>query len=189
MLRDRNRSKTPRAHEWKAAVEYQHYLDFQNSACFRVAVDCIRDAGDDIVCDLTFQDVFAVAKDARPLSPEEVYKHSQEVDTSKMKEIKSWHDHRTGSVMTIREYIQQTSLKPLPSRWLIEWKVKESVYVIKCRLVAKGFAESNQQNMFTYSPTATRTGHRLVILQAAFQEWEVWSLDVSTAFFSGVDLQ
>jgi hypothetical protein len=37
--------------------------------------------------------------------------------------------------------------------------------------------------MYTYSPTATRTGHRMVVLESAVKKgWEIWSLDVSTAF-------
>ena len=57
--------------------------------------------------------------------------------------------------------------------------------VIKCRLCAKGFAEANQGSMYTYSPTATRTGHRMVVIEASLKGWEIWSLDVSTAFLKG----
>ena len=39
--------------------------------------------------------------------------------------------------------------------------------------------------MYTYSPTATRTGHRMVVVEASLKGWEIWSLDVSTAFLKG----
>ena len=103
----------------------------------------------------------------------------------KLKELKSWLENKTGKVSTVRQYVGETGLRPIPSRWVIEWKRKEGVMVIKCRLCAKGFAEQNQHAMHTYSPAATKLGHRMVAFEAARNGWEIWSLDVSTAFLKG----
>ena len=65
--------------------------------------------------------------------------------------------------------MKSTDLKEIPAKWVIEWKEKEGKLVIKCRLCMKGFAERNQHRMQTFSPTASRTGHRMVAMQAALR--------------------
>lgn len=64
-------------------------------------------------------------------------------------------------------------------------EVEGRKHIIKARLCLKGFAEANQHSLHTYSPTATRLGHKLVCVQCAINGWELWSLDVSTAFLKG----
>ena len=49
----------------------------------------------------------------------------------------------------------------------------------------KGFAEKNQQTLQTKSPTSTRIGHRLIYSKAAQEGWDIWSIDVSSAFLRG----
>eukprot|EP00969_Alexandrium_andersonii_P299364 13234567-Alexandrium_andersonii.AAC.1 len=39
--------------------------------------------------------------------------------------------------------------------------------------------------MHTFSPTATRQGHRMVALWCILMGWHLWSLDISTAFLQG----
>ena len=73
----------------------------------------------------------------------------------------------------------------LPARWVIEWKKKEGKLVVKARPYLKGFAEKNQYTLRTAAPTATRLGHRIVVLTSVLRKWELWSLDVSTAFLQG----
>ena len=168
---------------------YQHCIDVQNHDCFRVAVssDVTNDTDDVVLLELEigFDEVFSVEKELKPLTVDELNANYKDVKSSKLKELKSWLEHKTGHVQTTRKYCSETGLKPIPSRWVIEWKVKEGKKVIKCRLVAKGFAETNQFSLHTYSPTATKVGHRMVILKGAEKGWEIWSLDVSTAFLKG----
>jgi hypothetical protein len=79
-LADRNRINSPRAHQFyvpamHAAVEYQHFIDYINEECFRVAVDTSNDTENlDVVFELQFSqndlETFAVQKELRPLTPE-----------------------------------------------------------------------------------------------------------------------
>jgi hypothetical protein len=108
-----------------------------------------------------------------------------DVDKACMKELQSLCDHGTGRPALVREYTNRTSLSPLPSRWVIEFKIKEGLRMVKARLCLKGFAERNQHALHTSSPTATRLGRRLVLHWAAEHGWQVASLDVSTAFLQG----
>ena len=129
--------------------------------------------------------IWAVEKELRALDAAELHLHRDAVNEAKTKELKSWVDHKTGHPVAAREYGRRTGLRPLPSRWLVEWKMKEGVKVIKARLVLKGFAEEHQQQLFTSAPTATRISHRLVVLVCTVSKWFLWSLDVSTAFLQG----
>jgi hypothetical protein len=80
-LADRNRINSPRAHQFYGetmppAVEYQHYIDYVNQDCFRVAVDTTNDSENlDVVIELQYAhdlETFAVQKELRPLTPEEL---------------------------------------------------------------------------------------------------------------------
>ena len=129
--------------------------------------------------------IFAVEKELRALSPEEMRKFAKEVKTAREKELASWVKHKTGRPMLVSDYSAKTGLRPLPSRSVTEWKMKEGVKVIKDRLVLKGFAERNTHTLNTSSPTASRLGHRIILLLAAILKAPIWSLDISTAFLQG----
>ena len=128
---------------------------------------------------------FPLEKDTRPLTPEELISEAPAVETARLKELKSWVEHHTGVPVRKTEYERRTGLRGLASRWLSEWKRKEGVLVIKMRLVLKGFMEQNQKSLQTTSPTATRTGHRIVTQTSADQAWDIEGLDISTAFLQG----
>jgi hypothetical protein len=129
--------------------------------------------------------IYAADRDNRPLSAEEIELHKQDVSASQLKELESWVKHRTGTAIPIAQYCKETGLQPLPTRWVLNWKVKDNLRIVKSRLVVKGFAERNQASLHTASPTASRLAHRLVCLIAACQRWHIYSLDVSTAFLQG----
>ena len=121
----------------------------------------------------------------KSLSPKDLVDRKPEVDDSKLRELASWIKQRAGRPVLKAEYRKRTGLKELPSRWLEEWKLKEGEWIIKCRLVLKGFAESNQATLETSSPTASRLAHKVIMVQAAMEGWDIDSLDVSTAFLQG----
>jgi dimeric dUTPase (all-alpha-NTP-PPase superfamily) len=133
--------------------------------------------------------IFAVQKELRGLTPEELKKNEAQVRAACLKELQSWLQHETGTAERIDSYCAKTGLKPLPSRWVIEFKEKGGTIIIKARLCAKGFAERNQDSLQTSSPTATRLGHKMILAYAAYSKAEIWSLDVSTAFLQGWTLE
>ena len=128
---------------------------------------------------------FPVDRKTRPLTPHELHSNAIEVEQACLKELQSWIDNNTG-VPTLRtDYCAKTGLRPLPSRWVIEFKEKLGKLVIKARLCLKGFAEANQFKLSTASPTASRVAHRLIYFWVVQNRWTIESLDVSTAFLQG----
>ncbi len=128
---------------------------------------------------------YPVEREARPLTDLETKQYGKEFRESHIKELQSWLDKDTCYPQLIIEYVKETHLKPLPSRWVTEFKIKEGRRVVKGRLCIKGFAERNQGSLHTSSPSASRLGHRLVMLLSATHAWDLLSLDTSTAFLQG----
>ena len=133
-----------------------------------ILVILVNDAIDDMLCfddrdahDVHFvfdHIVYAVDRKAgggaRELTKDEMRQHSAALIKSMEKELTSWITHKAGKAVRVRDFVKNTGLQPIPWRWVITWKQTEEGWVIKCRLVLKGFAEKNQKDMYTFSPTA-----------------------------------
>jgi hypothetical protein len=156
----------------------EHMIAILDKNCFMVETN----HQDDVE---TTVGTYPLDKQLGPLSMAETHMHFKDLVESKTKELKSWHETATGKPVLAKDYMQDTGLHPLPSRWVIEWKLQEGKVIIKCRLCLKGFAESNQHLMHTYSPTATRLGHKMAAMMNAINGWELWFLEVPTAFLKG----
>ena len=128
---------------------------------------------------------YPLDKDTRPLVEEELQLHAAEIEIAMLKELTSWVQHSTGRPIRKKDYERESKLRGLPSRWVIEFKRKEGQRIIKARLCIKGYAEQNQGDLQTRSPTASRTGHRVVHQVSATNKWTLASLDISTAFLQG----
>ena len=128
---------------------------------------------------------YPLKKDARPMTKQELTDNKIEVRQAKLKELSSWVKQSAGKPKLRSEYRQRTNLDPIPSRWVEVWKFKQGKRIIRIRLVLKGFAERNQETLQTSSPTSSRIGHRLIYSKAAKEGWEIWSIDVSSAFLRG----
>jgi hypothetical protein len=130
---------------------------------------------------------YPLDKDSRPLTPIEISEMGPEVRKAKLVELHSWVKNKAGKPSRRADYIKKTGLKPLSTRWVETFKRKKGVKIVKERLVGKGFMEQNQGSLETSSPTATRTGHRMVMSISARKRWQLWSLDISAAFLKGFD--
>nr|GFA61983.1 hypothetical protein [Tanacetum cinerariifolium] len=74
------------------------------------------------------------------------------------------------------------------SKWLFKKKIDMdgAVYIFKARLVAKGFTQTYGVNYEeTFSPIADIRPIRIFIAIAAYYDYEVWKMDVKTAFLNG----
>ena len=79
--------------------------------------------------------------------------------------------------------------KVISTRWVFTEKIVEGKKTIKARLVARGFEEdSDSLGVRTDSPTCTRHSLKFVMMTAAIKGWKIKSLDVSSAFFQGNQL-
>nr|GFA49859.1 retrotransposon protein, putative, Ty1-copia subclass [Tanacetum cinerariifolium] len=78
--------------------------------------------------------------------------------------------------------------KVVKSKWIYKKKTNMDgvVYIYKARLVAKGFTQTYGINYEeTFSPVADIRAIRILIDIAAYYDYEIWKMDVKTAFFNG----
>nr|GFA99277.1 hypothetical protein [Tanacetum cinerariifolium] len=73
-------------------------------------------------------------------------------------------------------------------KWLFKKKtdVDGNVHIYKARLVAKGYTHTSRINYKeTFSPVAHIRAIRILIAIAAYYDYEIWQMDVKTAFLNG----
>src|SRR5664279_33004 len=78
--------------------------------------------------------------------------------------------------------------KAVENKWIFKKKTDAdgNVTVYKARLVAKGFRQIEGVDYDeTFSPVAMLKSVRIVLAIAAFFDYEIWQMDVKTAFLNG----
>ncbi|GKF20829.1 putative retrotransposon ty1-copia subclass protein [Tanacetum coccineum] len=78
--------------------------------------------------------------------------------------------------------------KTVGSKWLFKKKtdMDEVVHTFKARLVAKGFTQTYGVDYEeTLSPVADIRTIRILIAIAIYYDYEIWQMDVKTAFLNG----
>ncbi|KAK8644594.1 hypothetical protein V6N13_123896 [Hibiscus sabdariffa] len=79
-------------------------------------------------------------------------------------------------------------IKPIGCKWVFKKKTDMDGYVqtYKGRLVAKGFRQIHGVDYDeTFSPVAMFKSIRILLAVAAFHDYEIWQMDVKTAFLNG----
>ena len=79
-------------------------------------------------------------------------------------------------------------IKPIGCKWVFKRKtdMDGNVYIHKARLVAKGFKQTHGIDYDeTYSPVAMLKSIRILLAIAAYYDYEIWQMDVKTAFLNG----
>nr|GEW33799.1 putative retrotransposon Ty1-copia subclass protein [Tanacetum cinerariifolium] len=78
--------------------------------------------------------------------------------------------------------------KTVGSKWLFKKKtdMDENVHIYKARLVAKEFTQTSRIDYEeTFSSVADIRAIRILIAIAAYYDYEIWQMDVKTAFLNG----
>nr|GFD41945.1 retrotransposon protein, putative, Ty1-copia subclass [Tanacetum cinerariifolium] len=78
--------------------------------------------------------------------------------------------------------------KVVKSKWIYKKKTDMDgmVYIYKARLVAKGFTQTYGVDYEeTFSPVADIRAIRILIAIAAYYDYEIWKMNVKTAFLNG----
>ena len=98
-------------------------------------------------------------------------------------EIGSMYDNKVWTLMNILE-----GRKAVENKWIFKKKtyVDGNVTVYKARLVAKGFRQVHGIDYDeTFSPVAMLKSIRILLAVAAYYDYEIWQMDVKTAFLNG----
>nr|GEX45617.1 hypothetical protein [Tanacetum cinerariifolium] len=78
--------------------------------------------------------------------------------------------------------------RTIRSKWLFNKKtdMDGAVYIFNARLVAKGFTQTYEVDYEeTFSPVADIRAIRILIAIAVYYDYEIWQMDVKTAFLNG----
>ena len=79
-------------------------------------------------------------------------------------------------------------VRPIESKWIYKKKkdMDGNVHIYKARLVAKGFRQVQGVDYDeTFSPVAMLKSIRIILAIAAYFDYEIWQMDVKTAFLNG----
>ena len=107
---------------------------------------------------------------------------SQEVVDAKDRELESLKANR------VFETVPYCGQNTVSSKWVLSEKFKDGEKIMKARLVARGY-EENTINLRKDSPTCSKEGQRLVYYTAATKSWKIRSLDFTSAFLQGEEIE
>ena len=137
--------------------------------------------GDGFASWLTRQDKIK----AGSVTPEMARRYAKEIRAAKLDEFKSYLDNGALRLADKRKLSRDVNF--LTGRWVLTVKVDKNGYFskFKARWVCRGFQDKHAWEQQTDSPTATRYGFRLVAQCAANNFWDLFHLDLKTAFLQG----
>ena len=128
------------------------------------------------------------AKKRKEASKQELKEYFQQFLEAKKLEIQSWLDNEVFELVDSRKI---DSRNWVTGRWVLTIKRDKDGKFLKCkaRWVLRGFQDrhgNRQKNeQQTDSPAASRTGFRLAVQQAANKLWNLFHMDLKTAFLQG----
>ena len=103
---------------------------------------------------------------------------------AKKAECQSWFDNDVFEIVDLRKIRVRNFVK---GRWVLTVKKDKDGKFLKCkaRWVLKGFQDKQKYDQQTDSPAASRSGFRCATQQAANLGWDLYHMDLKTAFLQG----
>ena len=117
-------------------------------------------------------------------SAQEVRKYYKQFAEAKHHEYKSWVDNEVFDLVDMRK------IKPknyVTRRWVLTIKTDKqgNFFRTKARWVLRGFQDKQKDYQQTDSPASTRPGFRMSCQMAANKGWDLFHIDLKTAFLQG----
>ena len=98
-------------------------------------------------------------------------------------EMQSMYDNQVWTLIDPND-----GLKTIGCKWVFKKKtdMDGNVHTFKARLVAKGFRQTHGIDYDeTFSPVAMLKSIRILLAIVAYYDYEIWQMDVKTAFLNG----
>ena len=133
---------------------------------------------------LGLHDVLVIAND-EPLSIKDMMKKpdSKEWLKAMESEMQSMYDNKVWTLVDL-----PNGVKPVENKWIFKRKVDMdgNLTVYKAWLVAKGYRQVHGIDYEeTFSPVVMFKSIQILLAIAAFYDYEIWQMDVKTAFLNG----
>jgi transposase InsO family protein len=141
---------------------------------FHITVD-----GEELLSDRTLVNLDEPANYTEAMAGPEAAKWKGAMES----EIQSMYDNQVWNLVD-----QKPGRKTVGCKWIFKKKtdMDGNVHTFKARLVAKGYTQSYGIDYEeTFSPVAKIKSIRILLAIAAFYDYEVWQMDVKTAFLNG----
>jgi len=135
--------------------------------------------GDTLISDRTLVNLDEPANYKEAMEGLEAAKWKEAMDS----EIQSMYDNQVWNLVD-----QTPGRKTVGCKWIFKKKtdMDGNVHTFKARLVAKGYTQTQGVDYDeTFSPVAKIKSIRIMLAIAAFYDYEVWQMDVKTAFLNG----
>ena len=113
--------------------------------------------------------------------------YSKDFWDAKQKEIQSWIDNEVNELADVRKLTKEQRRNFVTGRWVLTIKRTKDGHFDKCkaRWVLRGFLDKQKNEQQTDSPAASRPGFRLAASAAANNYWDLFHMDLKTAFLQG----
>jgi len=126
------------------------------------------------------------------LTKEDIINNRKEVEAAQLDELRRWYD-----LQAFKRVKRATATNIVDGTWVMKWKMVKGTdgsgkeawrRIVKARLTARGFRDlqAYQENVETFSGTATKSAQRMVCNVTAQHGFTLFSMDISAAFLKGL---
>ena len=107
---------------------------------------------------------------------------NDDIDQAKKKELHSWIENQ------VYTQVPDQGQPKISTRWIYTNKKSNGKQICKARLVARGFQDTNVNDIRHDSPTCSKEGLRIALGIMASHGWTCKSMDIKTAFLQSKQL-
>ena len=94
-----------------------------------------------------------------------------------LEELTRWHQ-----LQAFERMPKKLATNLIDARWVLKWKEVNGKRTIQARLVARGFKDTQAEQLSTFARTTSRWGERIINSVAAQYRWRIFSAEVSQSF-------